>query len=105
MGSSMTDAAVTVQGAGDFDLLLLGDGQRHDPIAGLKLRPEPVDDLLRLHHHLFALYQTTARQFAAKKDIFRYRQIWRELHLLINQRDASAQRILGSANIKGLTVN
>ena len=56
-----------------------------------KLGAESVDDFLRLHDHLFTLDQPAARQLAAKKDIFRYRQVRRELHLLINQRDACAK--------------
>ena len=72
-----------MQGAGNFHLLLFGDGQRHHTVAGLKLGAESVDDFLRLHHHLFTLDQPAARQLAAKKDIFRYRQVRRELHLLL----------------------
>ena len=94
-----------MQGAGNFHLLLFGDGQRHHTVAGLKLGAESVDDFLRLHDHLFTLDQPAARQLAAKKDIFRYRQVRRELHLLINQRDACAKRIFRTANMERLTVN
>ena len=92
------NAALTVQGAGDLHLLLLGDGQGHHPVAGPELGAETVDHRLRLAEHGFALHQTTARQLAAEENVFRDGQVRRQLHLLVDQRDPGGQRVLGAAD-------
>ena len=99
------NAAVAVQRASNFHLLLFGDGELHHQIGGAKLRAEAVNHRLRLGGHLLALDQPAARQLAAEEDIFGYGQIGRELHLLVNQRDACGQRILRPFNVKRLAVD
>ncbi len=70
MGSSITeDPAVAMQGAGDLHLLLFGNGQGHHPVAGLKLSAETIYHRLGLMNHLFALYQSAARQLAAEENV------------------------------------
>ena len=99
------NAAVAVQRAGDFHLLLLGDGQLHHQVGGIELCAEALNHRLRLGDHLFALHHPAARQLAAKKDIFGNGQVGRELHLLINQGNACGQRIFRPFNVKRLTVD
>ena len=65
-----------------------------------KLGAESVDDsFCDCADHLFLRWTSPPRDSlaSAKKDIFRYRQVRRELHLLINQRDACAKCIFGTA--------
>ena len=99
------NAAVAVQRASNFYLLLFGDGELHHPIGGAELCAEAVNHRLRLGGHLLALHHPAARQLAAEEDIFGYGQIGRELHLLINQSDACGQRIFRPFNVKRLAVD
>ena len=64
------DTAVTVQGAGDFNLLLFGDGEFHHQVAGFELSAEAVNHSLRLGNHIPALNQPTAGNLTAEKDVF-----------------------------------
>ncbi|MNV39984.1 hypothetical protein D3C71_1315830 [compost metagenome] len=98
-------AAVAVQRAGDFDLLLLGNRQFHHQVGGFEVGTEAVNHRLRLRRHFFSLHQATARQLAAEENVFRHRQVWRQLHFLINQGNACGQCIFRAFDVVRLTVD
>ncbi|MNN80794.1 hypothetical protein D3C81_1975560 [compost metagenome] len=94
-----------MQRAGDFYLLLFGNGQFHHQIGGAEMGAEAVNHRLGLRGHLFPLHQPATRQFAAEKDVFRHREVWRELHLLINQGNTCGQRVFRPFDVVRLAVN
>ncbi len=94
-----------MQRAGDFHLLLLGDGQLHHQIGGFEIGAEAIDHRLGLGGHLFALYQPAARQLAAEEDVLGHGKVRGQLHLLIDQSDACRQRIFWAFDMKRLAVD
>ena len=99
---SRQNAAVAVQRAGNFHLLLLDDGQLHHRVGGVELCRRGAQSPPAPGSHLFALHHPAARIVRCQKDNFRQRSGWARVHLLDKSGNACSQRIFRPFNVKRL---